>query len=187
MRYVVNLMLFTIAVAVVGGYGVLPYLGARQTLRPERVPAGRTPASLGWEYEEIAFQGAGVRLAGWFVPGRSPKTVILVHGTPAERSSLLELGRGPRARGFSLLFYDQRAHGQSGGEVTTLGYLEPHDLLGAVDYLRSRSDTANQPIGALGVSLGAASVIGAAALSPEIRAVAADSLFASLGEVIEER
>src|SRR4029077_15614185 len=66
---------------------------------------------------------------------------------------------------------------RSGGRAVTLGALEPLDLVSAVDYLTTRDDIDQNRIGALGLSLGAATTILAAADDRRIGAVVADSSF----------
>ena len=39
---------------------------------------------------------------------------------------------------YGVLMFDLRAHGSSDGDTSTAGWREVNDLLGAVDYLRSR-------------------------------------------------
>jgi fermentation-respiration switch protein FrsA (DUF1100 family) len=81
---------------------------------------------------------------------------------------------------------DLRGHGQSTDARFTFGLKERSDVLGAVDWLRSRG-AAPGPIGVLGLSLGAAAAIGAAAEEPAIAALALDSAFADINTLIGEQ
>jgi pimeloyl-ACP methyl ester carboxylesterase len=73
--------------------------------------------------------------------------------------------------GFSVLMFDFRAHGRSDGAVSTLGYLERYDVLGAVNFLRGKGFVR---IGLWGFSMGARVALLAAPLCPEVRAIVAD-------------
>jgi uncharacterized protein len=69
-----------------------------------------------------------------------------------------------RARGITVLVTRLRGHGES----------ERHDVLGAIDYLRTCGYRPGS-IGVLGASLGASAALLAAAEEPAVRAVVADS------------
>ncbi|HLF91112.1 MAG TPA: alpha/beta fold hydrolase, partial [Anaerolineales bacterium] len=77
-------------------------------------------------------------------------------------------------KGYGVLLFDLRAHARSEGSVSTFGWLEINDLLGAVDFLKQRKEIDANRIGVLGFSLGAQIALRAAAQSPDIRAVWAD-------------
>jgi fermentation-respiration switch protein FrsA (DUF1100 family) len=81
--------------------------------------------------------------------------------------------------GYNGLLLDLRHQGASGGDITTLGYQERLDVLGAVRYALEQEHAA-RPIVAWGVSMGAASSLMAAAESPDISAVISDSSFDSM-------
>lgn len=131
----------------------------------------------GLAVQDVSFAATdGTRLAGWLVL-RSPRspTVILVHGSKGTRVDMLPWARFLAAAGFNVLLYDSRGCGASQGWHITLGAHEPDDTLGAVAYLEGRSDLAVKRFAALGVSLGAGSVLLAAAREPHLMAVVADS------------
>jgi fermentation-respiration switch protein FrsA (DUF1100 family) len=83
--------------------------------------------------------------------------------------------------GYNVLMFDFRGHGGSEGQRVSMGYHERLDLLGAVDYLRSRGI---DRVGVLGFSMGGAVAISAAPQSEAIRAVVSDGAFARLGSAI---
>jgi fermentation-respiration switch protein FrsA (DUF1100 family) len=87
--------------------------------------------------------------------------------------------------GYSVLTYDMRNRGRSGGEAVTLGALESLDLISAVDYLTTRADVDRGRIGALGISLGGSTTLLAAANDPRIKAIVDDSGFSDAPGVIE--
>src|SRR5512138_1981338 len=83
-----------------------------------------------------------------------------------------------RKKGFGVISWDARAHGSSGGEISTIGYLEVLDVKAALDYALAQPDVKH--IGAWGGSMGAATLIRAAARFPQIDALFVDSSFTSL-------
>jgi len=125
-----------------------------------------------------------VRLVGRFFPGHNHATIILSHGFGPDQDQMLPWADFLHRAGFSVLTFDMRARGGSGGAAVTLGALEQYDLLGAVDYVASRHDVDRRRIGALGLSLGAAVTIMAAARDRRIRAVVDDSSFADARSAI---
>ena len=100
------------------------------------------------------------------------------------RMETFSLGVALNRRGYHVLLFDFRACGRSQGLYPTMGYREVDDLLGAVDYLRRRPETCQARLGALGISLGAAVVLMAAAQCRDLTAVVADSSFASLDQTV---
>jgi fermentation-respiration switch protein FrsA (DUF1100 family) len=163
---------------------LLPPLLAHQLLHPRRLLPSATPASLGLRYEEVSFAGQDVELHGWYLPGTGSAGVVIVHGFPGERSSLGGIAPALHAAGFHVLLYDQRAAGSSGGHAVTFGYYEAGDLNAAADFLRAHAGV--RPVGALGVSLGAAVAVLAAGQGRHLDAVVADSAFTSLHAAVAE-
>ncbi len=86
--------------------------------------------------------------------------------------------------GFSVLTYNSRARAPSGGKYVTLGVLEQKDVISVVDYAVGRKDVDPTRVGILGISMGGASAILAAAKDKRIRAVVDDSGFSDAPRVI---
>ena len=83
-----------------------------------------------------------------------------MHGITSNRASNNSLGIARRLRehGYNLLLFDQRAHGESGGERISGGYHERRDLGGAIDFLKSQG-VLESSIGVLGASMGAGTAL----------------------------
>ncbi len=127
--------------------------------------------------EAVSFDSRdGLRLTGWYVPGQNRAAIILVHGLGGAGIGLIELAEVLAKADYGVLMIDLRAHGGSQGDTCTTGVLEANDVLGAVDYLRTRDDVDPMRIGALGISLGAGAVLRAAAQCDGIRAIVLDGL-----------
>ena len=150
------------------------------TVHPSRlwsVFIAMRPAGMNLPVEEIAFQARdGLWLGGWFLPGRERAAVILAHGLNGSCSTLLYHIEFLFKAGFSVLAIDLRAHGRSHGDTCTYGMLEANDVLGALDYLRTRPEVDPGRIGALGISLGAQSALRAALQDPGLRALVLEGL-----------
>jgi dipeptidyl aminopeptidase/acylaminoacyl peptidase len=134
-----------------------------------------TPADAGLEYEAVEFRSRDdLTLFGWYLRGAKRAAVILVHGHGSKGIVMIYHASAMVAKGYTVLMFDLRAHGSSEGDVCTSGWLESSDLLGALDYLRSRDDVDGDKIGVLGLSLGGQVALRAAAQDESIRAVVAE-------------
>ncbi len=88
-------------------------------------------------------------LAGWFVPvAETRKAVVLLHGYGTTRTQMLARARFFHDQGFAALLHDARGHGESGEALVSFGLFETRDLLGALDWLRSRGFTEFGCVGA---------------------------------------
>ena len=126
-------------------------------------------------------KGDGVPLSGWYLPtSADDRCIVLIHGTEHHRNSpqirALRLGGDLVDRGFSVLLFDFRARGESGGSRSSEGDREQWDVFGAIDYVTERGIPAER-IGLLGFSLGAGVALLVASQEPRIPAVVSDSGF----------
>lgn len=156
-----------------------PSWAANALLHPPRRPVTRVPAV---KYEKVDLD-VGVHLAGWLFRTERPRRGLLVylHGVGDNRESGIGVAAHFNAQGFDVLAYDSRAHGESGGDACTYGYYEKKDLTRVLDQL------GGGPVLALGVSLGAAVALQAAADDPRIALVVVVSPFSDLRTVGAER
>jgi uncharacterized protein len=173
------LSLLVVALLVVGGAYYLLY----SAINPPRDGTRLDPADLMLRTEEITFHASdGVLLSGWLVKGapRAP-VIIMCHDLGGSRSALLSSAVSLNRAGYALLLFDFRGHGLSGGSGGYLGVDEKKDILGAVDFLKSRKDTDADRLGLWGIGMGAYAGGLAALDSPEIVALALDSLYPTVG------
>jgi uncharacterized protein len=91
-----------------------------------------------------------------------------------------------------VLALDLRGNGESASARLSLGEFEQRDILGAVDFLQTGTlpnPLLGRPrvIGGWGMSLGAATLLLAAAAEPALRAIVSDSAFADAAALIRAR
>ena len=143
---------------------------------PGRFPVFESdPERLGFQYSDVDFPSRdGLLLSGWFVPSQNGATIVLCHGFGGNRLMVGPIARMLIKHGFGVLMFDFRAHGRSPGDLSTWGWLETYDLLGAVDFLGQRPEVDITRIGVLGYSLGGQVALRAAPGCELIRAVAAE-------------
>ena len=159
--------------------------GARQLIYPPHRRADRTPADYGLAHESVSFSTRdGLTLRGWFIPAADPaRAIIFCHGYSGDCSPDLVYAPLLHNAGYNLLLFDFRGHGASGGDFTSLVYLERADVLAALDYLCARGITR---VGLLGFSMGGAVALAAAPLSPLVVGVISDCTFAELWHVTRQ-
>ena len=137
--------------------------------------------------EPVEFRSAdGTRLVGWLAAGERDEAVVLLHGYRCDRREVLPHANMLYDAGFTVLLFDFRNRGESGGEFVSLGYYEREDALAAVDYLKSRPGLGGSKIGLLGLSQGGATAILAAADSDGVLAVAAEASFRSVDSAVAQ-
>jgi pimeloyl-ACP methyl ester carboxylesterase len=154
-------------------------LTAEQIRKSDEVFAG-----LGAVREEFGVRAPdGADLHGWKVRAARPNSswVLLLHGRSHNRFVMLSHAEFLLAAGYNVLMMDARDHGESGGTMSTYGYLEKRDATAIVDRLESSEDVKH--LFALGESMGAAVSLQSAAAEPRIEAVVAEGAFKNLREV----
>jgi pimeloyl-ACP methyl ester carboxylesterase len=179
-------------VAVVVLFGIGPYLAAwtiahAGTRLPDR-ELKDTPEEYRLPYEEVAFSARdSLRLRGWFIPPTGRQTIVIcTHGLFRNRIEMLARMVPVVRAGYGALLYDARSHGASDRGITSLGFYERNDVLGAIQYVRQRyQDAPQQPgIVLMGVSMGAVASLEAAAETADYSALVLDSPYASIKDAV---
>jgi pimeloyl-ACP methyl ester carboxylesterase len=157
-----------------------PSWGADALLHPWRKTAVASPPQ---PCETVQLAGDGIRLVGWIFRTTAHRrgTVIYLHGLSANRGSGAGIARRFTARGFDVVAYDSRAHGESGGAACTYGFHEKRDLARVLDQV------GGPPYVLLGNSMGAAVALQAAADEPRITGVIAVATISDLRTAATER
>lgn len=159
---------------------LLPTMGAAAILHPFRK---HVPRVIPEGFSGVTFAGEGVTLHGWSAEaiGRSRGTVIYLHGVSDNRVSGLGVMERFRQRGFDVVAYDSRAHGESSGDTCSYGCFEKLDLAQVIATLKPG------PVVLIGSSLGAAVALQEAARNDRVTAVVAAESFSDLKTVARER
>jgi len=186
LRRVAVVVLSLVPVAAVVAVGVVGWIGSeRASHMPPKVYRWQLTDYPNLRPEAVTVQSrAGITLAGRFFPGQSRTTIILSHGYGDDQNQMLPWADFLNRAGYSVFTYDMRNRGASGGDAMTLGALEQEDLLSVIDAVAARPDVDRDKLGALGVSLGGATTILAAARDPRLKAVVDDCGFSDVASVI---
>ena len=164
-----------ILVIVASYFGVVLY-GAFSITYKLTVPLQGKVCCLDLKHQEMHFQTAdGLTLSGWYIAPENGAVIILLHTYYGNRSATLNIAQMLARHGYGVLMYDQRASGESGGDVRSLGWLDIPDVRQAVSWAQSRPGVDQARIGVYGCSVGGAIALAAAAQNPAIAAVAADA------------
>lgn len=162
---------------------VASWIVAGRLVAPNNCVVGDPPANLLAETISLPSQ-SGTKIAGWHVSATSPKgVVVLLHGYGGSRLSMLDRARWLAEKGYSTVLIDLQAHGESRGAHITIGHLEKHDVVAAVEYAKSWNP--DLPIGVLGVSLGGASALLASPLN--VDALVLESVFPNIEAAVHNR
>jgi dipeptidyl aminopeptidase/acylaminoacyl peptidase len=143
--------------------------------RGEPIPAATDVHEL--PVSDVTFYNwRGEVLSGWLsrITPQAP-VIILTHGTPGNRVSMLQRAAFLFEHGYNVLLFDFQSYGKSQGIMSTLGMVESEDILAAISFLHGLPDTMYSKIGVLGLSMGATAAVLAASRSSDIGAMVAES------------
>jgi len=179
--YYILLVLFAISV-------LLLYLIVRAFKTPVN-PHNNIPNDLGKEILEVSFPSIkGKELYAWKV-NTSPDfpTLILVHGWGRNVERMIPYMRKLCCRGFNMLAFDARGHGNSHKEnhMTVVKFAE--DINSAVEFVVKDENQRNKEIMLIGLSIGGASSILAASRDERIRKVVTVGAFAHPLDVMRKQ
>ncbi|MCG7587234.1 S9 family peptidase [Photobacterium sp. OFAV2-7] len=157
----------------------------------QRTPILRRPDEYGMDYEDVSFSAAdGIVLEGWYIPAKekSDKVVICNHFSPGNRYGYaghikpwhkaggFEVNFLPKYKalhkaGYNILAYDLRNHGFSApaqNGAYNPNFFEYKDVIGSLNYVRSREETKEMEIHLHSMCLGGNATLVAMRKQPEV-------------------
>lgn len=170
-----------------GAGGIAAYTASRLN-RPQATAWRDAYTFTPWEvqvpYQTVMFTTAdGVTLRGWWLPRlESNRVIIGATGHKGTKSDLLGIGPGLWRAGNNVLLFDYRGCGDSDRVQGSVGYYEQRDLRAAISFAQTQVPGCR--LGLIGYSMGAAISILVAAGEPAVRAVIADSAYATIAGVV---
>ena len=189
-----------VGLAIVTGitFGISYYAMRKMTFVGERELYGKKLSILAQEIRsellkrsdisEVTFKTHdNLTLAGLLIKRQHPQANLIVcHGYKSNKE--LSYGLIDLYPSWNILLFDFRAHGQSEGLITTIGYHEANDVVAASNFLRDytqKTYNKKMPLIILGLSMGGAALLRAAELEPGLcDALVVDSSYAKLGTTV---
>jgi fermentation-respiration switch protein FrsA (DUF1100 family) len=110
---------------------------------------------------------------------------VIVHGYSSCKENMLSYAKAYYKRGFNVLLPDLRCHGESGGEITGMGWLDRIDLLGWINKITGEDSKAL--IVLHGISMGGSAVlmVSGEKLCDNVKAIVSDCAYTSVWDVIQ--
>ncbi|MGX7051726.1 alpha/beta hydrolase [Leuconostoc palmae] len=123
-------------------------------------------------------------LEAWYVPASqvTHKTAILAHGWHNNKTTMAIYGELFHQLGYNVLIPDNRAHGDSQGNVIGYGWLDRRDYIQWLNQIIQKNGVESSIV-MYGMSMGAATVLSTSGeddLPKQVKAVIADSSYTSL-------
>jgi uncharacterized protein len=127
----------------------------------------------------------GITLRGCYLPTEKKRhLLVLVHGMWSSWVEMAGLGRDLHERGFDILLFDLRGHGQSDPSRLSLGRRERADIRAVMSWAHSEGFPRDR-VGWLGYSMGGSTVLMEAARNPEIQVAVVDSPYGDLPKLLD--
>ena len=161
------------------------FLSYMQIHPPRRIGLSDPGRALRLDYSTVSWRSFDdTTLRGWFVPaGHSERTAIVCHGVMDTKSGMMPFVQALHEGGYNVLAFDMRGHGESDRWTVTYGAHESRDIIAGVDYLESAHPVSAKHVVGVGWSVGAASLILAAARDPRIEALHIAAPYASTSDM----
>lgn len=168
-----------------GGYVGISLFTAERLTRPTNHALNFDPRRVSRDAQPWSARTAdGLTLRGWYLPTHEHRQLlVLVHGMWSSWLEMAALGRDLHERGYDVLLFDLRGHGQSDPSRLTLGNRERGDLRAVMQWASDEGFSPDR-VGWLGYSMGASTLLLEAARNSSIRVAVIDSPFGDLPEVL---
>ena len=155
-------------------------------LRTAPAPTAVSTLSADFPVESVEIPSQqGVTVHGWLARGKPGGGVLLlVHSMRSNRMEMLSRARFLKDQGYSVLFIDLQAHGETAGDHITFGLREAENVEASIAFLRKTFPS--ERMGAIGASLGAAAIV-LAQQNLKLDAVILESLHPTLEEAVDNR
>lgn len=191
-KILVSTLLFALLaslVVVVIAYVSLRKIAYRQSVHSpqyEKLIALRTNLINTYSPEKIYLTSYdGTKLAGLLITRpQATRTIVLCHGYRRSKEAMHYFLK--MLPDDNIFMFDFRAHGESEGQMLSVGYHEKYDVAAAYHFLKTHSATKDLPIAGIGISMGGATLLHAAALGLQFEALVIDSPFACLRQHLYE-
>lgn len=176
-------LLYAAGLVFTGVSVLLAYTINEMINRPELASLGRLSDS-GFSEFTVKTED-GIEIYGIHYQGAPEAgTILLCHGHGVNLRRMDDMVKFLRRAGYSILMFDFRAHGRSGGKYCTIGLHEWKDIKAVITAAKEKGYlTESSALAAYGRSMGAATLINGSENLPEIKAFILESSFEWLRKV----
>jgi len=166
------MIFLTISIVILITSLVLGYLIIRNFSKP----SGRHTSTLKDEcinFEEVSIPTKNnKKLFGWWIEAKSKApTIILMHGWDRNVSRLIPYIKNLHGRGFNLLAFDTRHHGNSDSDNFSSMVKFAQDISASINFIENKSIVEKDNVFLIGLSIGGAASIYAAAADNRIKKI----------------
>ena len=156
-------------------------------IKATRKAVEENPSNYGMNFKEAKFMTSdNINIHGWYIENKKNETIVFVHGVDSNKADgyKLELMKDIYDMGYSMLAFDLRAHGDSGGKNLGLTYFERADLIASLKYLKEIQNI--KEVILYGTSYGGTLVLSNSDLTNDvqIKGIVADSPFYDLPQLV---
>ncbi len=133
----------------------------------------KTPADHNIEFEEVSIPTKNNKnLYGWWIKAnKTAPTTILMHGWGKNVGRLMPYINSLQGKGFNLLAFDSRNHGSSDNDDFSSMVKFAEDICASIDFIEQKPCAEKNNISLIGLSIGGAASIYAAAHDPRIKKI----------------
>jgi len=186
-RRIIRTSVLAVIIIVIGGYIGLHHIAPYAIIMPPRANCTHvTPYDHNLNADSITLQTKdSIDLKGYWVHSNQDSirgVVILIHGIGGCKEAFIELSSNLADQGIESVYFDNRAHGQSGGQYSTYGFKEKKDISEIINHIKSKNP--NVPIGIWGNSLGGAIAIQVMEYDKRIEFGIIESTFTDMGQIV---
>lgn len=148
-RFVVRVALvLSICAAILISVIAATVIGANKIMNIDKTSVTNVPSNILPSYASCSFSSfdAQTNLSGWFFQCDDPiTTIIVVHDAGSNRLpfgvNMIDMIDSWLESRYNVFLFDLRNSGESGGDITSYGYLEWQDVIGAISQVRQISVT----------------------------------------------
>ncbi len=152
----------------------------------------KTPGDYGIPFESVRYPTENnKKLYGWWIPAPREKsekasTLILVHGWNRNVGRMMPYIKALHPAGYNLLVFDSRNHGSSDPDEFSSMPKFAEDIMASINFLEKKPECNIEDLGLIGLSMGGAASIYAAAKDNRISKVVTVGAFADPAKVMKQ-
>jgi len=149
----------------------------------------KTPEDISIPFKEIRIPtNNNCSLYGWWIPGKeNAPLLILVHGWGRNAGRMMPYIEKFHKAGFNLVAFDSRNHGSSDADQHSTMLKFAEDIHSTIEYAADNGWLKNEKAGLVGLSIGGAASIYAAAHDERVKAVITVGAFAEPQSVMKKQ